>query len=184
MFDLLDQPQRAERAHQGRLRVEQAIADWPLCDGFLPALADGRNRSAILPAVESLVFPLAWGDPLLQAPEPGTKALLERLASHLNRVLDGGICRFPDGGWRLSSTSRNSWISKIALCQVVAERVFARAPEPQADRAHVAWQAPGSADWGFTDQIIDGVGIGSKYYPRGVSAILWWPQTEIPAQAR
>ncbi len=184
VFGLLDQPQRADRARQGRLRVELAIAAWPLCDGFLPALADGRNRSAILPAVEALVFPLAWGDPLLQAPEPGTKALLERLGSHLHRVLDDGICRFPDGGWRLSSTSRNSWISKIALCQVVAERVFGRAPEPEADRAHVAWQAPGSADWGFTDQIIDRVGIGSKYYPRGVSAILWWPQTEIPAQAR
>lgn len=176
VFGALHDDARAERARQGRRRVEDAIAAWPLCDGFLPALADGRNRSAILPAVEALAFPLAWNDPILQEPEPGTKLFLERLGAHLHRVLEDGICRFPDGGWRLSSTSRNSWISKIALCQVVAERVFARAPEPEADRAHVAWQAPGSADWGFTDQIVDGAGIGSKYYPRGVSAILWWPE--------
>lgn len=175
VFSLLDQPDRAERARNGRHRVEQAIAAWPECDGFLPALADGRNRSAILPAIEALVFPLAWGDALLASPEPGTRTFLDRLGTHLHRVLDAGFCRFDDGGWRLSSTSRNSWISKIALCQVVAERLFGMPSEPRADRAHVAWQAPGSADWGFTDQIIDGVGIGSKYYPRGVSAILYLP---------
>ena len=165
----------AERSRIARSRVAQALLDWPMVDGFLPALLDGRNRSAILPAIECLAFPLAWRD----GPVAGTDAerrVLERLRTHLARLLDDGICLFGDGGWRLSSTSTISWISKIALCQVVAEQVFGRPPDVRADRAHVAWQAPGSSTWGFTDQIQDGKPVGSRYYPRGVSAILWWPE--------
>jgi hypothetical protein len=165
----------ASRCAADRDRVARALLEWPSQDGILPALADGRNRSAILPAIEGLGFPMAWGDDLLLAPDPSTASLLARLGAHLDAVLHDGICLFPDGGWRMSSTSGNSWISKVALCQAVAERVFGRAADPAADRAHVAWLAPGSADWGFTDQIQEGTGIGSKYYPRGVTSILWWP---------
>lgn len=174
VFELLGESGLSGRCSGARSRVVGAILGWPTLDGYLPALADGRNRSAILPAIEALCFPLAWGDPLLERRDSPTEALLDRLGTHIARVLDDGICRFPDGGWRISSTSGNSWISKIALCQVVSERVFGRAPDLAADRAHVAWLAPGSADWGFTDQIQDGVGIGSKYYPRGVTSVLWW----------
>ncbi|MCB9495676.1 MAG: beta-xylosidase [Fibrobacteria bacterium] len=167
----LGRVESAERAGIARGRVEEAILAWPEFDGFLPAHADGRSRSAILPAVEGLVFPMHWKDPLLEGDDlPG---FVLRLGSHLERVLDGGHCRFPDGGWRLSSTSGNSWLSKIALAQAVAEGVFGLPRDGKADGVHVGWLAPGSADWGFTDQIVDGKGIGSKYYPRGVSAILW-----------
>lgn len=172
VFGLLGRADSADQARKARARVVRALLGWPVVDGFLPALLNGRNRSAILPAVEALAFPLAWND----GPVAGTadeQTLLERLRSHLERALDGGICRFPDGGWRLSSTSTISWISKIALCQVVAEQVFGRGRDADADRAHVVWQVPGSADWGFTDQIQDGQAVGSRYYPRGVSAILW-----------
>lgn len=175
VMERLGDAEAAARCASDRERVARALLDWPVRDGFLPALADGRNRSAILPAVEGLGFPMAWDDDILVAPDSSTEALLARLASHLDAVLKDGICLFPDGGWRMSSTSGNSWVSKVALCQAVAERVFHRVPEPAADRAHVGWLAPGSADWGFTDQIQDGSGIGSRYYPRGVTAILWWP---------
>jgi len=33
----------------------------------------------------------------------------------------------------------------------------------------------GCGYWAFCDQIIDGKPIGSKYYPRGVTNILWLP---------
>ena len=180
VMERLGETASAERCAADRDRVARAVLDWPLLEGFLPALADGRNRSAILPAIEGLVFPMAWGDPLLDAPDPSTASLLARLATHLDAVLKDGICLFPDGGWKMSSTSGNSWVSKVALCQAVAERVFHRESDPAADRAHVAWLSPGSADWGFTDQIQDGIGIGSKYYPRGVTSILWWPEGGTP----
>lgn len=165
----------ARRAKVARARVAAALCDWPLVDGFLPALLDGRNRSAIIPAVEALVFPLAWNDgPIAESEDEA--AMLGRLRAHFEHIIDDGICVFADGGWRLSSTSTISWISKTALCQAVSEQVFGRPVDARADRAHVAWQAPGSAECGFTDQIQDGKPIGSRYYPRGVTAILWLPK--------
>ena len=35
-----------------------------------------------------------------------------------------GICIFPDGGWKLSSSSDNSWLSKVYLSQFVARKVL------------------------------------------------------------
>lgn len=176
VFRLLGERTSASRARTARERVARILLEWPVVDGFLPALLNGRNHSAILPAIEGLAFPLAWKDgPVAETADE--TAMLKRLDAHLSRILDGGICLFPDGGWRISSTSTISWISKAALCQAIAEQVFGRTPDTRADLAHIAWQAPGSADWGFTDQIQNGKGMGSRYYPRGVVSILWWPQT-------
>jgi len=174
VFASLGRTASTEHAKTARGRVVRALLDWPTVDGFLPALLNGRNRSAIIPAIEAFVFPLVWADgPVAETPDE--TALLERLRAHLSRAIDDKICLFDDGGWRISSTSTISWISKGALCQAVAEQVFGRARDTRADRAHIAWQAPGSADWGFTDQIQNGKGMGSRYYPRGVTGILWWP---------
>lgn len=77
-------------------------------------------------------------------------------------------------GWKLSSTSDNSWLSKIALCQHVARRVLDFPADPAADKAHVAWLLhPELSYWGWSDQIVAGRITASKYYPRGVTAILW-----------
>lgn len=175
VFARLGRSTEAERARAARERAARALRDWPEAEGFMPALLDGRNRSAIVPAVEALAFPLSWNDGAIAGTDD-ERAVLERLRTHLDAILRDGICLFGDGSWRLSSTSTISWFSKAALCQAVAERVFGRAPDARADAAHVLWQAPGSADWGFTDQIQDGKAIGSRYYPRGVTAILWWPE--------
>ncbi|MBK8804876.1 MAG: hypothetical protein IPN71_22970 [Fibrobacteres bacterium] len=160
-------------ARTAALRSARAVVDWPEVDGLLPAIADGRNGSAILPAVEGLVYPLWWND-LDSLSRTGPFAeMIRRLERHMDASLQGGLCRFTDGGWRLSSTSDNSWLSKIFLAQTVSERVFGNSRDPRADTAHVRWLAPGSASTGFTDQIIEGKGIGSRYYPRGVTAILF-----------
>lgn len=182
VFEALGTPEAA-RAATGRSRASNALRNWPSHEGRLPALLDGRNRSSIIPAVEALIFPLCWNDGAL-AEDASEREMVERLEAHLGASLVEGICLFPDGGWRLSSTSTISWVSKNALCQAVAERAFERTPDERADRAHVAWQAPGSADWGFTDQIQDGRGMGSRYYPRGVTAILWMPPAPPVQTAR
>ncbi|MBK9577173.1 MAG: hypothetical protein IPO40_08870 [Fibrobacteres bacterium] len=160
-------------ARAAALRSARAVKEWPEVDGLLPAIADGRNGSAILPAVEGLIYPLWWKDLESVSRTGPFGKMIQRLEKHLEESLQRGLCRFPDGSWRLSSTSENSWLSKVFLAQTVAERVFGSTKDLRADAAHVRWLAPGSASTGFTDQIIAGKGIGSRYYPRGVTAILF-----------
>jgi hypothetical protein len=43
-----------------------------------------------------------------------------------------------------------------------------------ADAAHASWLLhPTESWWGWSDQNINGVPHASRYYPRGVTAILW-----------
>jgi hypothetical protein len=73
-------------------------------------------------------------------------------------------------------------MSKIALVQFVAREVLqlhaddARIADlfRAADAAHVRWQtADGSAFWACSDQFVNGVAKGSRYYPRIITAALW-----------
>jgi hypothetical protein len=106
---------------------------------------------------------------------------------------------FADGGIKLSSTSNNSWMSKIALFQYVVrevlrmcdgdgerngaedrmiEQIFAKA-----DAAHVRWQTRGeSAYWACSDQFIKGVAKASRYYPRIITTALWLNESPRPAR--
>jgi hypothetical protein len=103
--------------------------------------------------------------------------VFQTLRTHVECVLVSGVCLFHDGGWKMSSTSDNSWISKIALCQFVSRRVFGLGWDARgaaADAAHVHWLVrPENAYWCFGDQVVAGIVKGSKYYPRGVTSILW-----------
>jgi hypothetical protein len=135
-------------------------------------------QSRIIPAIEGLIIPYCLGfqDVLSESGPYG--ALIMTLKRHLKNVLKPGICLFHDGGWKVSSTSDNSWLSKVYLCQFLAEEVLGLAPEvggfESADRAHAAWLLdPRNTYWAWSDQIISGVAKGSKYYPRGVTSILW-----------
>ena len=146
-------------------------------DGHLPAVLEAGNDSRIIPALEGLVFPYFNGcrEALDRAGRYGD--LIDALDRHLRAVLQPGVCLFDDGGWKLSSTSVNSWLSKIYLCQFVARKLLGLARDEQgnqADAAHVAWLTdPENAYWAWSDQCHDGIMKGSKYYPRGVTAILW-----------
>jgi hypothetical protein len=72
-------------------------------------------------------------------------------------------------------------MSKIALFQHTCQAVLKLpASDPDiaellaaADAAHVKWQTDGSGYWACSDQFIDGVAKGSRYYPRIVTAALW-----------
>jgi hypothetical protein len=92
-------------------------------------------------------------------------------------VLAKGTCLFDDGAWKMSSTSDNSWLSKIYLSQFVARRVLEMPWDDAgkaADAAHAAWLLRDeNAYFAWSDQMVKGVARGSKYYPRGVTAILW-----------
>lgn len=173
LFERGEHTELAHAASSSAQQLERTLLAWydPAL-GYLPALRQGCS-SAILSAVEGLVFPLFWGQGQL-LDEGGQHApLLAQLKRHLRRVLEPGLCLFPDGGWKLSSTSDNSWPSKIFICQHVAERVFGILPASESHAAHAAWQQLGCADWAMTDQCFAGIGKGSRYYPRGVTSWLW-----------
>lgn len=148
--------------------------------GFFPAVFEHNNRSRILPAVEGLVYPLFLGyrDAIDRQGRFGP--LLTLLERHLRQSLQPGTCLDPvSGGWKMSSTSTNTWFSKIALAQHVVRRLFPSALTPAAraaDRIHADWQrTPGCGRNAMCDQIRSdsGEACGSRYYPRGVSACLW-----------
>jgi hypothetical protein len=148
--------------------------------GFFPAMFEHGNQSRILPAVEGLVYPLFLGCEEAVDPAGRFATLFIQLRRHISQALQPGVCLdAASGGWKMSSTSTNTWFSKIALAQHVIRRLFPEAMTAAAragDRVHAGWQrAPGCGANAMCDQIRSdsGEACGSRYYPRGVTAFLW-----------
>jgi hypothetical protein len=148
--------------------------------GTFPAVFEANNTSRIIPAVEGFVYPLYLG--IESATDRGGRfaELLALLGRHLKEILRPGICIDEStGGWKMSSTSTNTWFSKIALAQHLVRKVFPEAMSEQAkaaDEVHARWQkTPGCGAYAMCDQIRSDTGItcGSRYYPRGVTTLLW-----------
>lgn len=146
--------------------------------GLFPAVFEAGNRSRILPAVEGLVFPLFLGfADELRARHPD---LFAKLSTHMANALQPGVCLDADSGaWKISSTSPNTWFSKIALAQHVVQRLFPAALNEKAraaDAVHAKMQrSEPLGKFAMVDQVhsATGVSLGSRYYPRIVTACLW-----------
>ncbi|MCD1261691.1 glycoside hydrolase family 52 protein [Paenibacillus athensensis] len=167
----------ADQSADQALRCAQTIVSHMTEGGYIPAVLGENNDSRIIPAIEGLIFPYMTGCQAALDADGRYGFYLQALRRHLTTVLVPGTCLFADGGWKLSSTSNNSWLSKIYLCQFVARHILGW-PEDEtsaaADAAHVRWLThPTLSVWSWSDQIISGEITGSKYYPRGVTAILW-----------
>ena len=156
--------------------------------GWIPAVFDPESpghQSRILPAAEGLVYPLYWrsqphgGAASAWLEEEGPFGrLIAAIRAHTETLLAAepgseGSNRFADGGIRLSSTSNNTWISKIALFQHVARELFG-IDLADADEAHARWETTGTAaGMAMCDQMVSGDAHGSLYYPRCVTNWLW-----------
>ncbi|UOQ44033.1 glycoside hydrolase family 52 protein [Halobacillus salinarum] len=146
-------------------------------EGYIPAVITEGNTSRIIPAIEGLIFPYFTDckEYLKEEGEFGT--FIQALKKHIENVLKPGVCLFEDGGWKISSTSDNSWLSKIYLCQFIYREILEfpwGEQEKAADQAHVKWLThPKLSYWSWSDQIIAGEISASRYYPRGVTSILW-----------
>jgi hypothetical protein len=168
----------AQTARDEMKLIEQDLQRRANDDGVFPAVFEEDNPgygSRILPACEGLLYPLMW-----DVCEPS--ALLPVLKKHTQTLLLDPQRRnlFPDGGIKLSSTSNNSWMSKICIVMHVARRVFGLDQDEKvkqifaaADAAHVKWQTDGSSYWACCDQIVSGKAQGSRYYPRIITSALW-----------
>jgi len=171
--------------------VAGTVADQTV-DGVLPAIFEKNNpgyRSRILPATEGCAYPLyfiktKWAKQTLQQVfgSPSEKRMYDALKQHTRNLLLDPERRnlFADGGIKLSSTSNNSWMSKISIFMHVTRKVFNLDQDPgvakvfrAADAAHVKWQTEGSSYWACCDQIVSGEGKASRYYPRIITSALW-----------
>jgi hypothetical protein len=167
-------------------------------DGTLPAVLEKDSpgyRSRILPVVEGLIYPFYWLNCLRERADDGDDDARQVAAAALRSPLVDTLRRhtiqlladsrkpnlFADGGIKLSSTSNNSWMSKIALFQHVCRQVLrmhddsaeVREIFASADATHVRWQTDGSSFWACSDQFVSGVAKASRFYPRLITAALW-----------
>jgi hypothetical protein len=174
MFLLMGKPSEARRAGAQAGLCAETIASHLGPEGFIPAVMGEGSTSRIIPAIEGLVFPLFWNLPALTSRQGEFASLMRALGTHLRTVLRPGTCKFRDGGWKLSSNNDNSWLSKIYLCQHVAENIFGEPGDKRADAVHQGWLLdPENSYHAWSDQMVAGQARGSKYYPRGVTSWLW-----------
>ncbi len=158
-------------------RVTETLKKHVSAEGMLPAIIDENVYSRIIPVIEGLAFAWFCGCRKELDLDGPYRDFLQMLKNHLVNVLKKGICLFEDNGWKISSTSDNSWLSKVYICQFVACEILKIKRDDShklADAAHVQWLLdPKLSYWCWSDQIIAGKITASKYYPRGVSSILW-----------
>ena len=177
LFSAVGDKKRAAIAQDQARRAASTISATADKNGLLPAILHENVESRIIPAIEGLVIPHTLGLKKALSPHGEFAPLIAALRRHLRGVLKKGICLFPDGGWKISSTSNNSWLSKVYLCQFIASEILGEKPGKSgavADQAHAAWLLDEKNNyWAWSDQIVSGEAKGSKYYPRGVTSILW-----------
>lgn len=178
--DLLNRvgmPDQAERALALAMRSATTLtAAFDERLGFIPAVLTGDNESAIIPAIEALVYPYEYGLPEAVSEDGPFGDYVRVLKRHLTNIMKPGVCLYEDGGWKLSSSADNSWMSKIALCQYVARQILGfdfGDDQFRADQAHARWEREGSKLQACSDQFRSGEALGSLYYPRIVTNILW-----------
>jgi len=181
LFDVLGHRASAESAERLAKRAAATLVlRFDAAEGFIPAVFEAGNRSRIIPAVEALIYPWFLGDRDAVDPAGRFAPLLAVLKTHLSTVLQPGVCLdAQSGGWKLSSTSQNTWMSKIFLNQFVAKAILKMdfAEEAHWDAIHAGWMRQGCAEFAATDQVDSRCGrdLGSRLYPRLVTAILWMP---------
>lgn len=174
IFEGLGIGAEADLARSQALLCAKTVVGSADAEGFLPAVIGEGVAARIIPAIEGLIYPQVLGLAASLSRDGEFGELVATLDKHFRAVLHKGICLFPDGAWKLSSSSKNSWLSKIYLCQSVAESVLGHSADVEADAAHRNWLLrPDNAYFAWSDQILDGTAVGSKYYPRGVTGVLW-----------
>jgi hypothetical protein len=173
LFRSLENGKSAEDAIMQADLCADTICSFRRSDGTIPALLQDDNNSMLIPIIEGLVFPYFFNKEMVDnAGRYGE--LIDLLTAHCRAVLKKGVCIFDDGGWRLSSTSKNSWLSKIYLCQFVTEKILCIDADSEADRTHVQWLLnENNSYYAWSDQMLEGIVCGSRYYPRGVTSVLW-----------
>ena len=98
------------------------------------------------------------------------------LRKHANACLQNGVCIDEQtGGLRLSSTSRNTWVSKVILTIFAMEQVLSIDLPSSLVREVIHWVQVSARETTISDQILCDTRqvVGGPYYPRIVTSALW-----------
>jgi len=179
LLRILGQSKKADQSEKTAQKASSTImGNFNPQEKFIPAVFENCNQSRIIPAVEGLIYPYLTGDPDAVAFDGRYGDFIRILKTHIESVLVPGTCIDAEsGGWKLSSTSENTWLSKIFLNQYVCEEILGIKPDKNdtCDAVHVKWQKEACDITAATDQVDSRTGeaLGSRLYPRLVTAILW-----------
>lgn len=178
LFKAAGEMDTAREMHAQAMRTADAVVRLQRKDGTLPPLADTPDADeCVVPLVEGLVFPWFCGFYYLLGADGPFARLMDVLQAHLRQVLRPGVCLFDDGGWKLSSRHDNTFLSKVYLAQFISRHIFCRRQKmlhAKADAAHMAWLLDEeNACHSWSDQFMNGSVYAGRYYPRGVTSILW-----------
>lgn len=177
MLKQLGNDTNAEQAKLAAQRAAQTLTSgYDETLGYIPAVLVEGNTSAIIPAIEALVYPYEMGLVAATQEDGPYGEYIRTLKQHFANIHNKGMCLYEDGAWKLSSSADNSWMSKICLCQYVADTILGIDRDDAAaaaDKAHGRWQREGSKASACSDQFTSGIARGSLYYPRIVTNILW-----------
>lgn len=174
-LSLCGDAQGADRAKALADRVARTLARaFDKEKTAFPANLLEEGESLVLAALDPLAVPLSCGlaSALKRYPE-----VLNLLHSHARSCLQTGVCVEPgNGGIRLSSTSSNSWPSKLALCMATLEwleEIHASRGNIRATPVLAQWMQGFASDTTLADQIdvSSSKVLGGVYYPRLVT--LW-----------
>jgi len=177
LFEKLGSHESAQKSLAYAQRIASTVGAYMLDEGYIPAVFESGNRSKIIPAIEGLVYPYFCADPATLALDGPNQEFLSLLRTHLLTILvPGGCLDEKSGGWKLSSTSNNTWLSKIFLNQFIADVILDIDSELiRKDEIHASWLFGRRGIYGMTDQVDSSTGedLGSRLYPRLVTGILW-----------
>jgi hypothetical protein len=173
MLNALGQTEQAAISAKQAAKCAGTILKYKRPDGTIPALLEEGNTATTLSLVEGRIYPYIMGMFDKQEFIDKYNDFMTALKKHFETALNSG-CKFPDGAWKMSKTSGNSWLSKTFLLQFISEKIFKHNADSQADKIHASWLSdPENARLAFSDQMNAGKICGSAYYPRGVTSILW-----------
>ena len=146
-------------------------------DLYLRANLYEDNSTLLVAAIEPLAVPLYLGLELSEV-IGGDDELAEMFKAHLDYCLQPGRCLDQaTGGLRLSSSSRNTWTSKVILCLFTMEAGFEIKLDsyPEIMRELVHWCQVCAREKTLADQIFADLrqAVGGFYYPRSITSALW-----------
>lgn len=180
LFKENDLGEKAEKAlEKAKQAANTIVGKFDEDNQYIPAVFEKGNTSRIIPAVEALVYPYVVGYTDFVSEDGVFGELIKVLKKHVMTIMKPGICIDEvSGGWKLSSTSKNTWNSKIFLCQYVIKDVLNidfGDKEIEWDRVHAMWQQVSCSEDCATDQVNSDTGTprGSRLYPRLVTSVLW-----------
>jgi hypothetical protein len=181
MFELLgDKARAATSKNQAGLVAKTVSAHFDQSTKSFPARFNGEFDARVIPAVEGLAYPYCMGLKEAVSPNGPYGEFIQLMRTHMDSILRPGICMdATSGAWKMSSSTLNTWESKIYLAQFVTEKVLGLSDERthgEVDGVHYAIQVLGNPVTAWTDQILSDIGFtrgGSRHYPRGVTAFLW-----------